>query len=301
MAKNIDEYQNYKVCLSKAENAQLTLLFWYIIEFTEIRGKLFKWNLPKNINIDIMERNLFNEGRVLFFDTETDGYLALPCSAFSRFNEQGEPIEYQAIGFTGKVWRRNLTNAVLIKNLPMLSPCLPRVFEECKLLVDIRQATVTNVNSVKTPFVFTGNKDQLLTLKNIFKKISNNEPVTYIESGMLQNLQVLNTQAPFVADKLDTLYYSTLGKILTYIGINNNQVEKKERLTNDEINSNNDWVNAHLMTALRCRQEACDRINELFPDVQASCELNTEYIETGLLSDIESLIGGEENGNTTTD
>ena len=77
--------------------------------------------------------------------------------------------------------------------------------------------------------------------------------------------------------------------------------EKKERLTNDEINSNNDWVNAHLMTALRCRQEACDRINELFPDVQASCELNTEYIETGLLSDIESLIGGEENGNTTTD
>ena len=73
MAKNIDEYQNYKVCLSKAENAQLTLLFWYIIEFTEIRGKLFKWNLPKNINIDIMERNLFNEGRVLFFDTETDG------------------------------------------------------------------------------------------------------------------------------------------------------------------------------------------------------------------------------------
>ena len=174
-----------------------------------------------------------------------------------------------------------------------------RVFEECKLLVDIRQATATNVNSVKTPFVFTGNKDQLLTLKNIFKKISNNEPVTYIESGMLQNLQVLNTQAPFVADKLDTLYYSTLGKILTYIGINNNQVEKKERLTNDEINSNNDWVNVHLMTALRCRQEACEKINELFPDVQASCELNTEYIETGLLSDIESLVGGEENDTTT--
>ena len=291
MQSPIVDFSQYKVKYSKAKCSQLSNAFWYLIELTEIAIKLFKWNdLPDYIPIDIVERNLFNEGRVLFFEDELTGYFMLPTAGFTTLNEYGLPTKFQAVGATGKVWLRDPTNSVIVKNGALFSPCYPTIFAYCEELANIREAIKVNINASKTPFVFTGDKNQLLTFKNMFKKISDNEPVVYEEQGLDKHLQALNTNPPFIADKLDTLFSSVLSKALTYLGINNVNLEKNERLNQAEVNSNNDFINYHLLGRLACRQEACKQINKMF-GLNVSCEINFDYIKQGLFDDLNNLLG----------
>ena len=270
-------FGNYKTKLEKGEIEGLRLEFQYMIQFTDIFIKLFKWNnVPESIDMDIVMRNLFNQGRTMFLQDKLNGYMILPTVAFSKYNWQGKPTEWQGLEFNGKTHKRTIDDSVIIKNSPLMAPCLPTVYEYCKDLANIRLAMKTNVNATKTPFIATGNRNQLLSLQNKYKKVSDNEMVIYEETGAMQTLNVLKTDAPFLADKLSTLFVHTMGQLLTYLGINNTETEKKERLVSDEVNGNNEFINSNLKTRLSCYQEACEKINAMF-GLSMSVELNEEY------------------------
>ena len=51
---------------------------------------------------------------------------------------------------------------------------------------------------------------------------------------------------------------------LTFLGINNINVEKRERLVKEEANANNELVNLNLQNRLLVRKQACVQFNELF-------------------------------------
>ena len=278
MAQNAQiPFGNYRTKLEKGEIEGLRLEFQYMIQFTDIFIKLFKWNnVPESIDMNIVMRNLFNQGRSMFLRDDLNGFMILPTVAFSKYNWQGKPIEWQGLEFNGKTHKRTIDDSVIIKNSPLMAPCLPTVYEYCKDLANIRQAMKTNVNATKTPFIATGNRNQLLSLQNKYKKVSDNEMVIYEETGAMQTLNVLKTDAPFLADKLSTLFVHTMGQLLTYLGINNTETEKKERLVSDEVNGNNEFINSNLKTRLSCYQEACEKINAMF-GLSMSVELNEEY------------------------
>lgn len=270
-------FGNYRTKLEKGEIEGLRLEFQYMIQFTDIFIKLFKWNnVPEGIDMDIVMRNLFNQGRAMFLRDDLNGFMILPTVAFSKYNWQGKPIEWQGLEFNGITHKRTIDDSVIIKNSPLMAPCLPTVYEYCKDLANIRQAMKTNVNATKTPFIATGNRNQLLSLQNKYKKVSDNEMVIYEETGAMQTLNVLKTDAPFLADKLSTLFVHIMGQLLTYLGINNTETEKKERLVSDEVNGNNEFINSNLKTRLSCYQEACEKINAMF-GLSMSVELNEEY------------------------
>ena len=77
-------------------------------------------------------------------------------------------------------------------------------------------------------------------------------------------LKALNTEAPFVADKIMDYKKEIWNEALTFLGINNIIVDKKERLITDEANSNNELINMNLQSYLAPRQKACEQFNELF-------------------------------------
>lgn len=291
----------YGIKCGIGEFAQQTREFWYLIQFTDVAIRLFKWKgLPKEIPVDIMERTEFNDGKVLFFRDEDLGYFALPTAGFTRFNEYGLPVNYRAIGFNGKQWERSISDSVLIKNSPLLAPCLPTVWDYCTELANIRGAINVNVNAVKTPLVFAGKREELLTMKNLFKKISGNEPVIYAEEGYKQNFESAITQPPYVGDKLAYQFNFALSQVLTYLGINNNPVEKAERLVTAEASSNNDFINANLRARLKSRQEACEKINEMFGlnvSVEIDAEAVNDMLKLAQQFENENNEEGEFNGN----
>jgi hypothetical protein len=77
-------------------------------------------------------------------------------------------------------------------------------------------------------------------------------------------MKVLNTQAPYVVDKITDYKKEIWNEALTYLGINNIAITKKERLTENESSENNELVNLNLQSMLAPRLEACRQFNEKF-------------------------------------
>ena len=57
---------------------------------------------------------------------------------------------------------------------------------------------------------------------------------------------VMPAKQNFIADDVQLLKRKILNEFLTDIGINNTNLDKRERLTDDEVNANNDEVLANI-------------------------------------------------------
>ena len=60
-------------------------------------------------------------------------------------------------------------------------------------------------------------------------------------NGQPENIMVIPTLAPYLVDKLQIQKQEMERELLTFLGINNT-LEKKERLLQDETNSNNQFM-----------------------------------------------------------
>ena len=98
-------------------------------------------------------------------------------------------------------------------------------------------------------------------------------------------LRSINTNAPFVADKIMDYKKEIWNEALTFLGINNIMVDKKERLITDEANENNELINRKLQSYLAPRQEACRQFNEKFGFTGTDKEINVR-----VRSDLHNII-----------
>ena len=110
------------------------------------------------------------------------------------------------------------------------------------------------------------NDTQRLTMKNLYSQYDGNEPFIFGDKDSLSadTLKAIKTDAPYIADKLMEYKKEIWNEALTFLGINNLSLEKKERLITDEASSNNEVINMNLQSYLVPRKEACKLFNEKF-------------------------------------
>ena len=123
-----------------------------------------------------------------------------------------------------------------------------------------------NVMATRTPVLILGTEKQKLTMENLYNKYDGNQPFIFGDKDIISNdmLKSINTQAPYVTDKLTEYKKEIWNEFLQFIGVNTIDVEKKERLITGEANSNNEVINFNLQSYLAPRKEACKKFNELF-------------------------------------
>lgn len=108
-------------------------------------------------------------------------------------------------------------------------------------------------------------ENQRLSYINLYKEYDGNAPVIKGTTGLdLEGFQVLKTDAPYVADKLYELKTNIWNEALTYLGITNITYSKKERMITDEVNRMIGGTLANRYSRLLARQQALDKINEMF-------------------------------------
>ena len=133
-------------------------------------------------------------------------------------------------------------------------------------LYEAEQTAMVNIKAQKTPVLLLMDEKQRLTMENIYSQYDGNKPVIFGDKNSLGEnvIKAINTQAPFIADKIIDYKKEIWNEALTFLGINNIMVDKKERLITDEANSNNELINLNLQSYLAPRQEACRQFNEKF-------------------------------------
>ena len=238
----------------------------YYNRLTELAISMFEWqNLPKTVDQRFLEMCLFGDGMCVFFQDEVLGYLSLQCMIGGKLNVYSIPMERKAYATNG--YQRNLdeTNSVIIFNNYLHTNSLLDVEMFSKRLYNLDRAIDVNANAQKTPVLIQCDESQRLTMKNLYKQYEGNEPFIFGSKGLdASGLKVLQTGAPYVADKLYELKTQIWNEALTYLGISNINVVKKERMITDEVTRNQGGTVASRYSRLESRRQACKQINEMF-------------------------------------
>ena len=246
-----------------------TYTYWYA-RLVEIAIAGFEWkNLPPEIDPRFLEMILCFDGKALFyFDDDLGEYVTLQFFNSSTLDIYREPFKRTAFSPAVNFRHKALdeSESVIIWNnglhLPEILPLrlYARRIADCERTIDV------NIKGQKTPKIIRSTNEERLTLENLFKKYDGNIPFIFGSKNLadMQDITVLDTTVPYIADKVQILKRQLFAEALTYFGIENANTEKKERLVSDEVASNFGGVEIARRTRLNARKLACQKINERF-------------------------------------
>ena len=271
---------------------------FYYDKIKELSISVFEWqNMPEEIDTRFLELQLFERGAVVFFrDEEMDKFLCLPCAYMGKWNVYRIPIIRRAFASNGYNRKLEIDDSVLIFNNVLRSPSI----RDCKLfakrLALFDRVIDTNVSAQRTPVLIRCDEKERLSLLNLYKQYEGNEPFIFADKQLsARPIEAIRTDAPYVADQIYELKTRYWNEMLTFKGITNLNITKKERLITDEVNRSQGGTIASRYSGLIMRQQACEKINKMF-GLDIWCEFredidgnnmkdSEEPEESGVLSD----------------
>lgn len=271
---------------SAALNDKTYLDYYY--RLTELAINMFEWkNLPPSVDERFLELTLYSTGMAIFFEDEVLSYLALTTTIGGNLDVYRIPTIRRAYATNGYNRELNNENSVLIFNNFLRQPSMLAIELYARRLYEIERTIDVNVKAQKTPVLIQGTEQQRLTLKNLYMQYDGNEPFIFGDKNLdLQGIKAISTQAPYVADKLEILKRQVWGEALTYLGIENANTEKRERLITDEVTSNLGSVEAQRYTKLNARRQAAKKINEIF-GLNIEVDFRTQFLNVSRETNIE--------------
>lgn len=256
----------------------------YVNRFKKVALSIFEWvNLPSSMDAIFLEKCLYYFGEAALLKDKNYGFINTQCCAAGDLNIYHLPTTLNCYSFDYQSNRKLYTGLI-----PDLSDAQKeaRDYYECILvqnnwdrlptstsmelfalrLYEAEQASFVNIKAQKTPVLLIVDEKQRLTMENLYSQYDGNKPFIFGDKKNLNpdSLKCLKTDAPFVADKIMQYKKEIWNEALTYLGVNNIIVDKKERLITDEANSNNELINLNLQSYLAPRQKACAQFNEKF-------------------------------------
>ena len=286
---------------------------YYLNRLTELAMAMFEWeNLPDQIDWRYLEYILYYDGKVLFSkDTDLGEYIVTKCALSGKMNFYRVPQNRRAYADNG--YQKELTekDSVVIFNNMLRLPAYPAMWFYARKLWEIDRTIDINIKAQKTPVLILADEDERLTMKNVYMQYDGNQPFIFGSKnmGLADNVKVLKTDAPYLADKLMELKNQIWNEALTYLGISNLNVQKKERLISDEAVRSMGGTIASRQSRLEMRREGCEQINKMF-GLNISVNYREDYRElddefaldnatekdgdTVMVRDVRTRAGGEE-------
>ena len=246
---------------------------YYYDRLIEMAVSRFEWKgLPDTVDTRYLELALLTDGKAVFFYDEVLGYLALRCAIGGQMSVYRIPLNRRAYAANG--YQKSLTekDSVIIFNNMLHTNSIYALELYAKKLYNLDRAIEVNANAQKTPILVQCDENQRLTLKNAYMKFDGNEPVIYGDKNLNPNsLKVFQTGAPYVADRLFQLKTEIWNEALTYLGISNINISKKERMITDEVTRNQGGIVASRFSVEETRKQGGKDIEKIFGLTGVDC------------------------------
>lgn len=250
----------------------------YYNRLVELAISMFEWkNLPDTVDPRFLELCLFTDGQVVFFNDPDLGYLTLQNACNGGFNVYRIPVKRRAYAVNG--YQKDLSDkdSVIIFNNYLHTNSQLDAAMFARRLSDLDRNIDVNAKAQKTPILIKCDETQRLTMQNLYMQYDGNMPFIFADKSLNTNqLQAIKTDAPYVADKLYQLKTQIWNEALTYLGISNINVQKKERLITDEVTRNQGGTIASRYSRLNARRDACKQINAMF-GLDVWCDYREDY------------------------
>nr|DAF77010.1 MAG TPA: upper collar protein [Caudoviricetes sp.] len=252
------------------------------------------------------EKQLYETGCFTMFRHEDSGqFFMLPVASMNiQKNAYGEPSQWRAMALgelAAPIGALKLSpeNAVLFRNNDTYTPSKPYVEELIKQLVNVEYTLRLNINAQKMPWSMRSNNYNIVSNKNLFRQIYECEPIVYHDDMMTDELELIKTDAPVIMAELNDAYNVYDQRICEFLGIDCVARDKKERLTAEEADANDEKIDSIKKVKLEQRKEGCDLANDLW-GIDLSVKL-ADYTKDPSDSEMKEDMGegGNEDGNTS--
>ena len=252
------------------------------------------------------EKQLYETGCFTMFRHEDSGqFFMLPVASMNiQKNAYGEPSQWRAMALgelAAPIGALKLSpeNAVLFRNNDTYTPSKPYVEELIKQLVNVEYTLRLNINAQKMPWSMRSNNYNIISNRNLFRQIYECEPIVYHDDMMTDELELIKTDAPVIMAELNDAYNVYDQRICEFLGIDCVARDKKERLTAEEADANDEKIDSIKKVKLEQRKEGCDLANDLW-GIDLSVKLadyTKDESDSEMKEDTEEGEDGESTGN----
>lgn len=275
---------------------------YYYERLLEIAISTIEWtNMPEEIDTRFLEHALATRGMAVFYrDDVLERYIALTTMIGAPLNIYNVPTQRTAFATNGYQYHLTSADSVLIFNNYLRKPIINDLEYYAAKLYKIDRIIDINMNGQKTPILLLCNENQRLAIENMYEQYDGNSPVIYGYKSQLDPdaIKALETPAEYLCDKLYDLRLQIWNEALTFLGVANTTQYKRERVIQSEIETSQGQVIANRNARINMRQQACDRINNMFgldigvqyanveyPDLQSPDDVSRETFGEGGDSD----------------
>ena len=222
---------------------------------------------PQPWDYDYMIHTLFTWGYFAITDTAL-GVLPLRCGIAGR-NVFNRPSELIITNNILPEMRRTIgKDAALIKLQYNYQGVMPLIQRYSTQLAMCDSSVAVNLINSKVAMIFQAeDKKQAQTFNKIYDLISAGKPAVTIKSGLAklgENVVFLPVKQSFVADDIMLVKRKIMNEFLTRIGVNNANLDKRERLNVPEVEANDEEVDAAAQHWIKCVNEGLQVANKLY-------------------------------------
>ena len=160
----------------------------------------------------------------------------------------------------------------VIKMQPNFTGIMDMIKYYADLMALTTEAIGMNIVNSKLAFVFAAqDKNIAESMKRLYDVIQAGNPAVFADKHLFDNQGKLllqyfsqNLRDNYIAPDLFDCLKSIENKFNTDVGFNNANVDKKERLIKDEVNSNNEEVRSKASLWKECMEKSFKRVNKMF-------------------------------------
>jgi hypothetical protein len=239
----------------------------------------FEFDIPRSWDLDYFLDVLFMEGHICITDTPL-GVVALRSgvTGIGIYNQPTTAIIANPV--LGNFERTIDVDCAVIKLQYDWQGVGWMIERYATLLAMCDSSIAVNLMNTKATYVFmASSKAQAESYKKMYDDIAQGKPASFVNGDAInkENMFTMPAKENFIADDVQLLKRKIVNEFLTDIGINNTNLDKRERLTDDEVNANNEEVRFNIMHWYDNIMDGIKRANDLF-GLDLKCSIR-DYIK----------------------
>lgn len=259
---------------------------------------IFDWKIPEEWDLEYLWYVLFEAGYAVVLDTDEFGVIPQACTV-SGYNIFYHPTEFTTITPDASLIQQGRlgVDGELIRLTPDFRGMRDVVhyFAEKQALVSA--ALDMNLLTSRVAFILAAkNKAAAGALKKLVDKVMQGDIAVAIDEAILKNEQGQESiwqfnrdiKASFIVPELLEATRDLDRIFDEWIGIPSVGTEKKERLTNDEVNANNCHVKSVAETLLDMLHKSIKKVKKLYPDLDLEVEYAYEEGVTDIADEVDA-------------
>lgn len=263
-----DTLREYFSVSPKKVDPNSTSYFYYFDMLFRKAMSIYKFDgMPENWDYDYFVSVLLSRGFICITDTAL-GVIPLECgvSGINVYNHPTTAIIANPV--LGNLERTIADDCTLVKmNYNYAPAVMPIINRYATLLSECDSSISVNLMNSKVAFIaLCSSKQVAQSMREMYKKISEGEPAVFVKGDQINGDNILynHVKENFIAGDVQLLKRKLMSEFLTEIGVNNANTDKRERLTDNEVEANNGEIQLNAGYWLDNIKEGLDQANKMF-------------------------------------